>query len=132
LERRLRDLESKVAGFRLENLASNDQFISATLVAMQAALKTHQKEKLDAFLNAVLNVACARAACEMPEAISPFWWQHSGVQMMSSRSGESWSKQGPKSPVERIKVRPLSAWQVSESARVAVAEGLRPTQRVSA
>ena len=53
LERRLRDLESKVAGFRLEDLAQNDQFVSATLVATQGALKTHQKEKLDAFKNAV-------------------------------------------------------------------------------
>ena len=62
LERRLRDLESKVAGFRLEDLAQNDQFVSATLVATQGALKTHQKEKLDAFKNAVLNVALGKDA----------------------------------------------------------------------
>ena len=60
LERRLRDLESKVTGFRLEDLAQNDQFVSPTLVATQGALKTHQKEKLDAFKNAVLNVALGK------------------------------------------------------------------------
>ena len=62
LERRLRDLESKVAGFRFEDLAQNDQFVSATLVATQGALKTHQREKLDAFKNAVLNVALGKDA----------------------------------------------------------------------
>jgi hypothetical protein len=60
LERRLRDLESKVVGFRFEDLAQNDQFVSATLVATQGALKTHQREKLDAFKNAVLNVALGK------------------------------------------------------------------------
>jgi len=57
LERRLRDLEKKVERFRFEDLATNDQFVSTTLVATQAALKTHQPEKLDALKNAVVNVA---------------------------------------------------------------------------
>ena len=57
LERRLRDLESEIAGFRFEDLAQNEQFVSATLVATQAALKTHQQEKVQALRNAVLHVA---------------------------------------------------------------------------
>ena len=44
-------------GFRFEDLAPNEQFVSATLVATQAALKTHQQEKMQSLKNAVLNVA---------------------------------------------------------------------------
>jgi hypothetical protein len=57
LERRLQDLENTVGGFRFADLENNEQFVSATLQATQAALRTHQKEKLEALRNAVLNVA---------------------------------------------------------------------------
>jgi hypothetical protein len=62
LARRLRDLETKVAGFHFDDLAQNEQFVSATVQATQAALRTHQREKLDALRNAVLNVAAGREA----------------------------------------------------------------------
>ncbi len=55
--RRLRDLEKRVDGFRFEDLANDERFISAMVQATQAALRTHQQEKLDALRNAVLNVA---------------------------------------------------------------------------
>jgi hypothetical protein len=64
LERRLRDLERSVEGFRFEDLGQNEQFVSATLVATQAALKTHQTEKLEALRNAVMNVALAKGPTE--------------------------------------------------------------------
>lgn len=57
LERRLRDLEGRVDGFRFDTLGQNEQFVSATLQATHAALRTHQKEKLEALCNAVLNAA---------------------------------------------------------------------------
>ena len=57
LARRLKDLEGRIDGFRFEDLASNEQFVSATVQATQAAVKTHQKEKLEALRNAVMNVA---------------------------------------------------------------------------
>lgn len=57
LARRLRDLEGKVEGFNFDDLGKNEQFVSATLQATQDALRTHQKEKLDALKNAVMNVA---------------------------------------------------------------------------
>jgi hypothetical protein len=57
LERRLRELEQKAAGFRFEDLGRNEQFVSATLHATQLALRTHQAEKREALRNAVLNVA---------------------------------------------------------------------------
>jgi hypothetical protein len=57
LARRLHDLETRVEGFRFDDLNKNDQFVSATIQATQAVLRTHQKEKLEALRNAVLNVA---------------------------------------------------------------------------
>jgi hypothetical protein len=60
LARRLRDLEGRVDGFRFDELVHNEQFISATLQATQAALKTRQKQKLNALRNAVVNVALGK------------------------------------------------------------------------
>lgn len=59
LARRLHDLESTVTGFNFDDLANNEQFVSATLQATQAALRTHQEEKLEALRNAVLNAAAS-------------------------------------------------------------------------
>jgi len=47
----------KLDGLTPEALATNEAFISAFLQATQAALRTHQREKLDALRNAVVNVA---------------------------------------------------------------------------
>ncbi len=52
----LRKLE-KNKGIRLEDLQSNEPFIDATIKASQAAMRTNQKEKLEALRNAVLNSA---------------------------------------------------------------------------
>jgi hypothetical protein len=64
LEMRLRELENRVAGFHIEELGKNEQFVSVTLHAFQAALKTHQAEKLAALQNAVMNVAVSKAPSE--------------------------------------------------------------------
>ena len=64
LERRLHDLEGRVVGFRFDDLGQNEQFVSATLQATHAALRTHQAEKLEALRNAVMNVAVSRAPSE--------------------------------------------------------------------
>jgi hypothetical protein len=61
LQLRLRELESRVEGFKLDDLENNEQFISATLQATQAAMRTHQSEKLEALKNAVVNVAIGQA-----------------------------------------------------------------------
>jgi len=61
LARRLHDLEGRVDGFHFEQLADNEQFVSATLQATQAASRTHHKEKLEALRNAVLNIAISKA-----------------------------------------------------------------------
>jgi len=54
---RLKMLEEKVEGFKIENLAENEIFISTLLYATQAAMRTHLREKLEALRNAVVNSA---------------------------------------------------------------------------
>ena len=53
----LKELEEQVEGFKIENLKNNDAFVSVVMQASQAAIRTHQKEKLEALRNAVLNSA---------------------------------------------------------------------------
>lgn len=53
----LKDLEQKVDGLRPESLRTNPTFISVMLQASHVALRSHQKEKLEALRNAVLNTA---------------------------------------------------------------------------
>jgi hypothetical protein len=69
LARRLLDLEGNVEGFHFEDLSQNEQFVSATLQAMQAALRTHQEEKLKALRNAVLHVASGDAPNEHHQTV---------------------------------------------------------------
>lgn len=57
LAEHLKLLEEKVAGFKLEDLSSNEQFITASMYATSSAVRNHQPEKLEALRNAVLNVA---------------------------------------------------------------------------
>jgi hypothetical protein len=54
---RLKNLEERVDGFKLENLAENEVFISTLLYATQVAMRTHQEEKMTALRNAVINSA---------------------------------------------------------------------------
>lgn len=59
---RLKELEAN--GLKLEDLRDNEQFISAVMLATQAALRTHQVEKLAALRNAVTNIAKGQAPDE--------------------------------------------------------------------
>jgi hypothetical protein len=61
LRLRLNELSQKVAGLTPESLAASDAFISAFAQATQAALRTQQAEKLEAFRNGLLNVAAGTA-----------------------------------------------------------------------
>lgn len=54
---RLYELEKKVNGFRIESLKENQVFLTTVMHATTAALRNHQKEKLEALQNAVLNSA---------------------------------------------------------------------------
>ena len=50
-------LERRVEGFRIETLAQNESFVSATIQATRIALATHQQEKRGMLRNALLNIA---------------------------------------------------------------------------
>lgn len=62
-------LKEKVASVTPESLANNEAFVSVVMQASRAALQTHQKEKLEALRNAVLNVAAGRAPDEDQQAM---------------------------------------------------------------
>jgi hypothetical protein len=51
----LEELQKRVDGFSIESLQNNETFVSVTLQAAQAAMRTHQQEKRDALRNAALN-----------------------------------------------------------------------------
>jgi len=61
---RLTMLEEQVEGFKIENLAKNEEFISTLLYATQVAMRTHQREKLEALQNIVTNSAIGITANE--------------------------------------------------------------------
>ena len=61
---RIRQLEKKVEGFKVEDLGKNPMFITAVMQATQIALRNHQKEKLEALQNAVVNTARGSALQE--------------------------------------------------------------------
>lgn len=54
---RLELLQEEVDGFKIENLSKNESFITTLIRATLVAIRNHQKGKLDAMRNAVLNVA---------------------------------------------------------------------------
>jgi glycine/serine hydroxymethyltransferase len=64
LRQRLNGLSRKVNSLTPEKLAASDAFVSAFAQATIAALKTLQKEKLEALRNAVLNVAVGTTLAE--------------------------------------------------------------------
>ena len=53
----LDQMEKKVEGFKVENLADNEAFVSATIQATLIAIGTHQREKREYLRNALLNIA---------------------------------------------------------------------------
>lgn len=60
----LQALEEKYNEFKIESLPENEVFVSTLLEATRAAMLTHQKEKLLALRNAVLNSALPQSPDE--------------------------------------------------------------------
>ena len=60
----LEEVRAKVDGFRMEDLANNESFISATIQASRIAIGVHQQEKRDMLRNALLNIATGRCPNE--------------------------------------------------------------------
>jgi hypothetical protein len=61
IDKDLKTLEEKVDNFNIEGLSQNEMFITTAMHASQAAIRNHQKEKLKALRNAVLNAALPSA-----------------------------------------------------------------------
>jgi hypothetical protein len=57
LYEKLKELETKIDGFTIDNLAENEVFITTLINATQIAIRSHQKEKHDSLRNIVLNAA---------------------------------------------------------------------------
>jgi hypothetical protein len=57
-------LEETVEGFWVEDLVSNDAFVSAAIQATRVAAVTHQKEKRECLRNALLNLALGKTPGE--------------------------------------------------------------------
>jgi hypothetical protein len=60
----LQMLAEKVDGFNIDDLSQNEIFVTTVLHASQVALRSHQREKLRALRNAVLNTAIRNATDE--------------------------------------------------------------------
>jgi hypothetical protein len=58
----LEALQAMVDGFRIEDLQTNEEFISGVIQATRSAVSTHRHEKREALRNALLNIALHRSA----------------------------------------------------------------------
>lgn len=62
-------LQEKIEGFRVEDLANNEAFVSATIQATRIAIGTHQSEKHKYLRNALLNVAKGTTSDDLKQQI---------------------------------------------------------------
>jgi len=65
----LDQMEKKVAGFRIEKLADDEAFVSATIQATLIAIGTHQREKREYLRNALLNIAKGITSDEIKQQV---------------------------------------------------------------
>jgi hypothetical protein len=63
----LDELKKKVEGFKIETLADNPAFVSATIQATVIATRTHQHEKRKYLRNALVNIAQGNTSDEMKQ-----------------------------------------------------------------
>jgi hypothetical protein len=120
LERRLRDLEGTVEGFHFDGLAQNEEFVSATLQATQAALRTHQREKLDALRTAVINVALGKEPNpnrqqQFLALVDRFTAEHLTVLRFFDDPGSYFAKHGQSIPNVPIGTNILASQLVSQA-----------------
>lgn len=99
----LKDLQEKVEGFKIEDLSKNDVFITTVMHASQAAVRNHQKEKLDALRNAALNAALPTAPEEDLQTIflsyiDTFTTWHIRILKLFDDPNQWFIKQGKKWP----------------------------------
>ncbi len=64
IARGLKELEENIGGFKIKELSKNESFLTTLMHSTHLALRNHQKEKLEALRNAVLNSALPNATEE--------------------------------------------------------------------
>lgn len=69
----IHELQGKVADLTLERLAADESFVTVLSHASSMAIRNHQREKLDALRNAVLNAALHRGADETRQMMFLNW-----------------------------------------------------------
>lgn len=108
------ELATRIDEIHLDTLAENEAFISTLLQATQAAMRTHQKEKLEALRNIVLNAAMPNPPAEDLEMIfinnldSMTSWHLALLDFLNDVSGW-WAKRG-----KQIDMNGLSASVIAE------------------
>jgi len=65
----LKELNERIEELDTEKLSKNESFITTAMNASQAAIRSHQKEKLEALKNAVLNSALPNAPEDNKQAM---------------------------------------------------------------
>lgn len=65
----LDQMEKKIVGFKVEKLADNEVFVSATIQATLIAIGTHQREKREYLRNALLNIAKGITSDEIKQQV---------------------------------------------------------------
>jgi hypothetical protein len=63
------ELEKRIDGFKIEDLANDESFVSATIQATRIAAGTHKEEKRKMLRNALLNVALGKGPDEDTQQI---------------------------------------------------------------
>jgi len=69
----IHELQGKVTGLTPEKLAADESFVTVFSHASSMAIRNHQREKLDALRNAVLNAALHRGADETRQMMFLSW-----------------------------------------------------------
>lgn len=65
----LDEMEKKIEGFKVENLADNEAFVSAMIQATVIATRTHQREKRKYLRNALVNIAKGMTSDEIKQQV---------------------------------------------------------------
>lgn len=99
--KRLRELEAREQ-FSIDDLQSNDAFITAATRASQAAMRSHHECKLDALRNAILNSARPGAPSDTFQQLFILWVDELTVDhlriLLLFRDPQGWFRKNNKQP----------------------------------
>jgi hypothetical protein len=107
LAHRLTTLEQEKR-LKIEDLAKNDEFISAVMQATAVAVRNHHREKIDALRNAVLNSALGQCSSDVKSAmflalVDQFTlWHLRVLKELSDLESQQGQNRTPKTSIEKI------------------------------